>query len=188
MIFAPSDKAEVTRLVTAVDILPIKLQPRAIPPVKSDQMGEKFPLSALTDPPFFVNVNAPSAIVGKARVFRIVASLNARGYSIEKAPTVFVVRNDVGVSPILFSGFPGFNESASHTARGRSFDEVGVVDGVRRRSARAHDDNVLNPAHPALLDIGHGKFAEPVSSDWDRMLAFEMSSLAAFQEPFVLTR
>ena len=188
MILSAGDKAEVARLIAAVDILAIKFQPRAVPSFKRDQMRQKFSLPSLTASPFFVNVNAPSAIVGKARVFRIVASLNARGYSIEKAPTVFVVRNDVGVPPILFSGFPGFNESASHTPRGRSFDEVRVADGVRRRSTRAHDDNVLNPAHLALLDIGHGKFAEPVSSDWDRMLAFEMSSLAAFQEPFELTR
>jgi hypothetical protein len=109
--------------------------------------------------PRLIDEDASTTIIGVISLVGVVATLKAGADSVEEAPSVGVVVDDVGVStPILLVLSAGFL-CAGVAAGASSSPEVGNMDRGRRASAGALDCEANDPT-ASTQDIAEGgKFA-----------------------------
>lgn len=154
------DEAEVARLVALVDIDAVEFQLGLVPAFKGDEVRQK--LRAICAPRR-INLDATASVVLVAFVVRVVAAVEAGGYTVAETPPVILVRADVCVTEPLLRPLPCFALGAAVAARSRAAPDVMNVHAVRPISARALDQNCPKTASRTKVEPNDFKLADPVA-------------------------
>lgn len=174
------DETDVARRVGAVNVSPVHVQARVIPPRKRDHVFEKEPL---VHAPLGRDEDAAGAVIPVPGVAGVVAPADGSAEATHEPAALGVVGNDVRVGEVLFDGRPALALRATSAASRATLSKVCEKNDVRAGAAGTADQNSV-PAESAF----DGKFAEPVARARERVFAFEASRLAAFQESPQWTR
>lgn len=133
---------------------------------------------ALVSAPLGVDKDSSSPVVLVGWVGLAVTTANRGCESVEQTPSVFVVRNDVGVLEVLLDGASRLPVPAGPAAGCSALPQVAEQGFVRLGPASAlHLDLVTCGWNP-----DNDKVAEAVANARERVLALETSWLASSQE------
>jgi hypothetical protein len=113
------DEPQVAGLVALVHVDAIQFETRLIQPLKREDIPQE---GGFVGSPRLIDDDAARAVVGVARVLRIVAAVLAGRQAVEKSPAVAIIRAGICVLEVVFSPISGCLPGADTAASRCSFE------------------------------------------------------------------